>query len=62
MTPAMAAGGTFTVYLTPPEGVKDVTGKVLSVELIEGAVPLKYGIVMKVKGLSSGNGDGLRRG
>jgi len=45
---AMDACGDLTVCLTPPDGVKEVTGKVMSVELIEGAKPLKYEIVMRV--------------
>ncbi len=44
----MDACGDLTVCLTPPDGVKEVTGKVMSVELIEGAKPLKYEIVMRV--------------
>jgi len=43
-------GRDFTVILTPPEGAKDMTGKVLSVALIVGEVPLKYEIAIKVKG------------
>ena len=45
---AMDAGRDFTVCLTPPEGIKEVTGKVLSVELIKLVKPLKYEIVMHV--------------
>lgn len=45
---AMDAGRDFTVTLTPPEGVRDVTAKVFSVELVKGARPLRYEIVMRV--------------
>jgi len=45
---AMAAGRTLTVCVTAPEGVKDLTGKVLSVELIKGTPPTAWEIVMKV--------------
>jgi hypothetical protein len=45
---AMDAGRDFTVTLTPPEGVKEVTGKVLSVDLLKDAKPLRYEIVMRI--------------
>ena len=45
---AMDAGQDFTVHLAPPEGAEEVTGKVQSVELVKGAKPIKYEIVMRV--------------
>ena len=44
---AMDAGRNFSITLTPPEGVKEFTGKVLSVELVKGAKPLRYEIIMR---------------
>ncbi len=45
---AMASGRTLTVCLSAPEGVREVVGKVLSVELIKGTPPTAWEIVMKV--------------
>jgi hypothetical protein len=47
---AMDAGRDFIVTLTPPEGLKEVTGKVLSIDLVKGAEPLRYEIVMRDSG------------
>jgi hypothetical protein len=45
---AMTSGRTLTISLTTPEGIRGVTGKVLSVELIKGTPPTAWEIVMKV--------------
>ena len=42
---AMASGRTLTVCLTPPEGLREVAGKVLSVELIKNTPPTEWEIV-----------------
>jgi len=45
---AIDADQVFTVTLTAPDGAKEATGKVLSVELVKGAAPPRYEIVMRV--------------
>jgi hypothetical protein len=45
---AMIVGKELTVTLMEPGGLKDVTGKVLSVELVKGAKPAQWEIVIKV--------------
>jgi len=44
---AMAAGREFTVCLAEPDGLKGVTGRVLRVELVKGAKPAQWEIVMR---------------
>jgi hypothetical protein len=44
---AMDAGSEFAVHVMPPEGSKEVKGKVLSVDLVKGATPVRYEIVMR---------------
>jgi len=56
----MEANRDFTVALTPPEGVKAVTGKVLSVELIKGAKPLRYELSSGSRATDGGLADLLR--
>ena len=43
---AIEAGSDFAVNVTLPEGPKEVKGKVLSVDQVEGANPARYEIVM----------------
>ena len=45
---AMAAGQSFGVALTGPDGFREVTGKVQSVEQVDGAKPAQWEIMMKV--------------
>jgi hypothetical protein len=45
---AMTFGREFTVCLTAPDGLKEVTGKVMSVEMVEGAHPTHWEIVMRL--------------
>jgi len=45
---AMVSGRTLTVRLTTPAGVKEISGKVVSVELIDGTPPTAWEIEMKV--------------
>ena len=45
---AMAARRSFTVALTGPDGLKEVTGKVLSVELVEGVEPAQWETVIRL--------------
>ena len=47
---AMDAGRDFVVNMTSPEGPKEVKGKVLSVDLVKGATPVRYEIVMRDSG------------
>jgi len=44
----MKSGGTFTVTLMTSGGVKDVFGKVWSVELIDGTPPTTWKIIMEM--------------
>ncbi len=44
---AVDAGRDFTVVLTRPEGAKEITGKVLRVDVVKDAKPLRYVIVMQ---------------
>ena len=43
---AMAAGRTFTVSIPHPEGLKEINGKVLSVDLVKGEKPALWQIKM----------------
>ena len=45
---AMASGRTLTVRLSTPAGMKEVSGKVVSVELLDGTPPTTWEIEMKV--------------
>jgi len=45
---AMAKGRTLTVSVTTPEGVKDLAGKVVSVDLIKATPPTEWEIVMRL--------------
>lgn len=45
---AMKSGTNLTVSISPPEGVREMTGKVRSVELLEHMTPLQWEIVMLV--------------
>ena len=44
----MTAGREFAVCLTPPEGVQEVKGNVMSVALAEGVKPAQWEVVMRV--------------
>lgn len=44
----MAAGRDFIVNLTAQDGLKKVSGMVLSVDLVEGTKPTQWEIVMRV--------------
>ena len=45
---AMKAGRLLTVGIYTTEGLKEVTGKVLTVELVKGTPPTAWEITMKV--------------
>jgi len=45
---AMKAEQDLTVSISPPEGSREMKGKVLSVELLEHVKPLQYEIVMRI--------------
>ena len=45
---AMASGRTLTVRLSTPAWVKEISGKVVSVELLDGTPPTTWPIEMKV--------------
>ena len=45
---AMNAGRSLTVSLYTPEGLKEVTGKVLTVEMVKTTPPTEWEVTMKV--------------
>ena len=47
---AMDAGSEFAVHVTSPESSREVKGKVLGVDLVKGATPVRYEIVMRDSG------------
>ena len=44
----MAAGRNFTINLTAQDGLREVTGKVLSVDVVEDAKPAQWEIAVGV--------------
>src|SRR4029453_10138267 len=45
---AITTERTFAVSLTTPDGLQQMAGKVLSVDLVEGAKPTAWEIIMKM--------------
>jgi hypothetical protein len=43
-------GSDFAVNVTSPESSREVKGKVLGVDLVKGATPVRYEIVMRDSG------------
>jgi hypothetical protein len=45
---AMKAGRSLTVSIYTPQGLKEVTGKVLTVEMVKATPPTSWEVTMKV--------------
>ena len=50
---AQMSGADVTVTLTEPEGTKDITGKIRSVELLSAGIRSSWRVVMRVSAHSS---------